>query len=128
MSYDLFVAPATVGEDDLWDACSDTRGYDTGIESYGDPDTGAYFNYTYNLGRFLTAYKVNPIRDLDGLTAKECAHRIDTALRDIEQEDQGMLADLYNPANNWGSVAGATNWLRVLRRYCLDHPLYLVRE
>lgn len=121
MSYDLYVARRDIPEDCLYDVC----------ERHGDRhlvSRGRYFNYTYNLGRFFTAYQVNPIKDLNGLTGRECAGRIDNALRRIEQDDQGVLADLYNPDNNWGSVAGAVNWLRDIRDYCHEHPDYIVRE
>lgn len=75
MSYDLFIVDKDLPEPEWFDVCErDGEHVRTGAH-------GRYFNYTYNLSAFFTDYKVNPIHDLDGLTAGEAAARIDKALK-----------------------------------------------
>lgn len=124
MSYDLYVVDPTVSEDDLYDVCDRYEGE----THWGDRPKGLYFNYTYNLCKFFSDYGVRPTTDLDGLTAEACAGRITLALRRIEAENPFLLDRLYNPDNGWGSVRGATAWLRRVRDYCLSHPGFVVRE
>lgn len=89
---------------------------------------GACFHYTYNLSAFFSAYRVNPVRDLDGLDARQCARRIETALDAIRKEDPGRLSAEYDPPNGFGSVAGALAWLNRVRAYCAEHPGFHVAE
>lgn len=123
MSYDLYVHEKTIPDDQLYDACDRYDDY-----HWADTSRGKYFNYTYNLSQFFTQYKVNPKRDLHGLTAKECAHRIDLALHEIYRSDPHMLEHIYNPDNQYGSVGGAIGWLKNIRAYCVTHPLFVVSE
>lgn len=123
MSYDLYVHEKTIPDDQLYETC------DHDWHWLATSPRGKYFHYTYNLSRFFTQYKVNPKRDLHGLTAKECAHRIDIALHDIHRStDIRMLEHLYNPDNRYGSVGGAIGWLRDIREYCANHPDFMVSE
>ena len=124
MSYDLYVVDPAVSEDDLYDVCDRYEGE----PHWGDAPRGLYFNYTYNLCGFFSDYGVRPTTDLDGLTAVECAERIGRALERINGEDARLLAVRYDPSNGWGSVRGATAWLRRVRDYCLSHPGFVVRE
>lgn len=123
MSYDLFIVDKDVPEPEWFDVCERDGEHVRG--------TGAhvrYFNYTYNLSAFFTAYKVNPKHDLDGLTAGEAAARIDKALKDIYLEPLYVLRGKYNPPNYWGSVDSAIAWVKRLYVYCRQHPDYLVIE
>lgn len=122
MSYDLFIADKDLPEPEWFDVCElDGEHGRTGAH-------GRYFNYTYNLSAFFTDYKVNPIHDLDGLTAGEAAARIDKALKDIYLEPLYVLRGKYNPPNYWGSVDSAIAWLERIHDYCREHPDYVVKE
>lgn len=123
MSYDLYVDRSDIPEDCLYDVCDNRND----CCHWSEDSKGMHFNYTYNLRPFFTKFGVRPSTDLEGLTGKQCADKIDAALHDIYRHDMGELAGEYNPASHWGSVAGAINWLRDIRAYCLIHPDYTVR-
>lgn len=122
MSYDLYVYRPDIPEDCVYYVCDESG---DGAH-WGEDSKGMRFQYTYNLGPFFTDFGVRPSTDLDGLTGKDCAERIDKALHDIYRRDMRELAGRYNPPNHWGSVHGAVNWLRDIRAYCLTHPGFKV--
>ncbi|QSY59642.1 hypothetical protein [Bifidobacterium longum] len=122
MSYDLFIVDKDLPEPEWFDVCELDGEHGRTVAH------GRSFNYTYNLSAFFTDYKVNPIHDLDGLTAGEAAARIDKALKDIYLEPLYVLRGKYNPLNSWGSVDGAIKWLERVQDYCREHPDYIVRE
>lgn len=122
MSYDLYVHRPDIPEDCLHDLYC--------IDDYvsNDYTRVRYFNYTYNLSKFFTAYHVNPKRDMDGKTASQVADMIDKALADIHQTHIMVLRKLYDSDNGYGSVDGAIAWLRSIRDFCRTHPEYRVIE
>lgn len=122
MSYDLYVHRPDIPEDCLHDLYH--------IDDYvsNDYTRVRYFNYTYNLSKFFTDFHVNPRRDLDGKTASQVADMIDKALADINQNHRRVLHKLYDSPGGYGTVEGATAWLRSIRDFCRAHPDYRVIE
>lgn len=129
MSYDIYIHDPNLSDDEIYSVCSDDPRLRTNPAS-----KGAYFNYTYNLSRFFSFIRCNPMHELDGLTAGEVADRITSGLRSIQDRDIDDLGLQYDPlvdpytGETWGSVRGALILLWNIRAYCQAHPDYLFEE
>lgn len=129
MSYDLYITPRGYDncERDEHGWLREELDWEGACHGHLGECPGAYFNYTYNLSKFFSKYHVNPIHDLDGLSARECAERIERALKQIGNADWRALT-AYDAPNGWGSWTGAYAWLNGILHYCLHHPDYRVDE
>lgn len=132
MSYTLYVSAPSLGEDAAADWADNYAKY-VEYGRRGRDICSVMFVFTYNLYAFFTRFRVNPIRDLDGMTGEECADRISDALIAIARTDLGEL-DGLNPRIDpetglrWGDWEGACEFLRKVRTVCEDHPDWIVRE
>lgn len=85
--------------------------------SYDVDAGGREFNYTSNMGEFFRDFGAYP-GDWQGHTRHYVGDEIDTALAKIEVMNRSDLKLKYDPPNGWGSVEGATAFLREVRDAC----------
>lgn len=93
------------------------------------------FNYTWNLGQFFRDFIKNGEREgleaLDGLTGKEAAYILNSALHHISvvsrRRENGVptwkyFGDKYDPSNYWGDVMSAVLFMTELYSTSIDNP------
>ena len=85
-------------------------------------------NYTSNMKKFFVDFGVYP-KDFDGGTPESVREALKAGLANILVEirkDRAALDTKYNPANKWGNVQSAINWLTEMEQklavYAVTHP------
>ena len=94
----------------------------------GREDGTAYKrNYTYNVSpMFFDAFPSTPedrtggIRQLDGLTGRECSELLRVAIEAMAGDPEKYRA--MNPSNGWGDYDSALVMLRQMAAACEEHP------
>lgn len=81
-------------------------------------------NYTYNIARMLyeDGFSWNDWHGKEGLAV---GTRLDLLIERMEREPERFIK--HDPPNGWGDYRGCLNWLKGIRRACVDHPYDLVR-
>ena len=84
------------------------------------------FNYTYNLGRFITAYFGNPYKDWHYSPASAVLKRINAGFEIVTDANLAHLKRLFDAPNGWGDVLSCLGWLWEIRDALRDNPDVLV--
>lgn len=83
-------------------------------------------NMTSNVSPIWTkALYGKHLRDFHGCIARECVGELDFALEHMKMYPGRF--DGMEPANGWGSIEGARDYLQRLRDMCLRYPLASIR-
>lgn len=100
------------------------------------------FNYTFNVSKLFYDHipdsgKGGGIREIEGLTGKQCAALLCDALGNIERTVSANWSDrdvgepkfcaTYDSANGWGSAIGGIMFLSRILSACVKNPRAKVR-